>query len=127
MDSRGSDGETDCGCGGDDEIPILYGETQALDDVDCEDDGGRDGGIKGCGETQLVDTSAGEPSERTEVLSEEEGPSSIAGTTCDASSGGRGRVEERADGGHHWALEEEEEEDSCDSDASTDDEDGDAG
>ncbi|CAL9064945.1 unnamed protein product [Musa banksii] len=117
------------------EVPVLYGETQALDGSDGSDGEG-DRGIDERGETQLLDEdeetaavdSGGEGTDRTEVLSDDEGVSNDDATHYgDREDGGNvdSRPELRVIGGEKLCLAEDKKDNLVDSGALTDGGDGD--
>lgn len=125
------------------EVPILHGETEALDGSDSSDGEGV-GGIDQWGKTQLVneyeDTavvdSGDEETDRTEVLSgDDEGVLDDGATRCGdrADDAGDAFGPEVLENGGNSGLSDEKKVDRVDSDASTDvggggdDDDGDAG
>ncbi|CAL9158462.1 uncharacterized protein LOC135585980 isoform X1 [Musa acuminata AAA Group] len=125
------------------EVPILYGETEALDGSDSSDGEGV-GGIDQRGKTQLVneyeDTavvdSGDEETDRTEVLSgDDEGVLDDGATRCGVREDDAGDAfgPEVLENGGNSGLADEKKVDMVDSDASTDDgggdddDDGDAG
>ncbi|RWW71162.1 hypothetical protein BHE74_00021110, partial [Ensete ventricosum] len=117
------------------EVPVLYGETQALDGSSGSD-GESDRGIDEREETQLLDEdeetaavdSGGEGTDRTEVLSDDEGLlNDVATHYGDREDGGNvdSRPEVRVIGGEKLCLAEDKKDDLVDSGALTDGGDGD--
>ncbi|CAL9074405.1 unnamed protein product, partial [Musa textilis] len=117
------------------EVPVLYGETEALDGSDSSDGEG-ERGIDERGGTQLLDEdeetaavdSGGEGTDRTEVLSDDEGVSNDDATHYgDREDGGNvdSRPEVRVIGGEKLCLAEDKKDNLVDAGALIDGGDGD--